>query len=92
VQRTRPDADVVNGDDVGVVEGCRSLRFLLKAAHEVGLLCEGLRQDLQRDIALQPRIARAIDLAHTTAANQRDDFVGANARTWRERHRVSGGL
>jgi hypothetical protein len=38
-------------------------------------------QDFDRDIALEPRITRPIYLAHTAAANQRQDFVGADSRT-----------
>ena len=37
------------------------------------------RQDLDRDVAIEPRVARAIDLAHSAGAEQRDDVVEAEA-------------
>jgi hypothetical protein len=35
--------------------------------------------DLDRDLAIQLRVARAIDLAHAAGAERRDDFVRAKA-------------
>jgi len=48
------------------------------------------RQHLEGDVAPEPRIGRAIDLAHPAAANQRQDFVSAEASAEREGHRLSG--
>ena len=36
---------------------------------------ERVRQDFDRDVALQPRIARAIHLAHAARAERRNDLV-----------------
>ncbi len=47
---------------------------------------EGLRQDLQRDIAIELGVARAIDLAHAPFAEQGHDFVRADASAGGERH------
>ena len=44
------------------------------------------RQDLQRHIAIQRDIARAIHFAHPAGAKQRDNFVGPNERTVRKSH------
>ena len=38
------------------------------------------RQDLDRDLAPEPRVARAVHLAHAAGAERRDDLVGAEAR------------
>ena len=92
MEGTRSDADVVDGDDVGVVQGGGGLGLLLEAAHEVGLVGERIGEEFQRHIALQSRIASPIDLAHAAAANQRDDLVGAHPRAGRKRHRVSPAL
>ena len=92
MEGTRSDADVVDGDDVGVVQGGGGLGLLLEAAHEVGLVGERVGKEFQRHIALQSRIASPIDLAHAAAANQRDDLVGAHRRTGRKRHRVRRAL
>ena len=43
-------------------------------------------QDLDRDVATQPRVARAVDVAHAARANQRDDFIGAEPRAGGEGH------
>jgi hypothetical protein len=40
-----------------------------------------LRQDLDRDEAIEPRVARAIDLSHSTGAEWGDDLVRTEART-----------
>jgi hypothetical protein len=39
------------------------------------------RQDLQRDVAPEPRVVREVHLAHAARAEQREDFVGAEAIT-----------
>jgi hypothetical protein len=37
---------------------------------------EAFEQDLERDLATQLRIVRAIDLTHPAGAERRDDLVG----------------
>ena len=74
-------ADVVDGDDAGSVEGGGGARLLLQPRHPIGIAREQRRQDLDRDVAVQPRIARLVDLAHAAGAQQRQDFVGAQAGT-----------
>ena len=53
------------------------LGFALEPREPIGIAHEGLGQHLDRDIAIQPRIARAIHLAHTARAEQRQDFICA---------------
>jgi hypothetical protein len=59
-----------------MVQAARSTRF---AAESGELLGGGGMQadDLQRDVPLQVRVARAIDLAHPARAQQRDDLIPA---------------
>ena len=45
---------------------------------------EGLGQDLDRDVAIQLRVARAIHLAHAAGPEGREDFVGAEASAGEE--------
>ena len=45
------------------------------------------RQDLDRHRAVEPRVARPVDLAHPARAERRDDLVGAQAFPGREGHR-----
>ena len=48
--------------NVRVVECREQLRLTLESRQTVGVARKRFRQDLERDLALQPRIARAIDL------------------------------
>ncbi len=38
-----------------------------------------LRQDLDRDRAIEPRVLRLVDLAHSPGADWREDLVGTEA-------------
>src|SRR5258706_14989730 len=55
-------------------------RFALKPRESVviGRQCRG--QDLDRDLALQLRVCRPVDLSHAAFANLSGDFVDAEAR------------
>jgi hypothetical protein len=72
------------------------LRFAFEARQTVRIRREQLRQHLDRDVAIELRIARAIDLAHAPCTNGGDDFVGAEACSQRQAHWLaccrSGGL
>jgi hypothetical protein len=70
--------------DVRVIERCERLRFALESRQPLRIVCERFGEDLQRDVAIELRVPRAIHLAHTTRAERGDDFVGTEARTWRE--------
>ena len=63
------------------------LRLALEAAHAArGSDAVRLGQDLERDVAVEPRVARAVDLAHAARAEGRDDLVRAEAGPLRETH------
>ena len=62
------------------------LRLLLEAAQAIGVLRERRGQDLDRDLAPEPRILRAVDLAHAAGADLAEDLVGAELRTGRQGH------
>ncbi len=79
-------ADVVHRRDVGVVQDSGRARLLLEPAEPVRVVREGRGQHLDGHVAPEPRILRAIDLSHPARAERRNDFVGAEARTGRERH------
>jgi hypothetical protein len=78
--------DAVDMRDVGMVEGGECLRLALEASEAIGVTRERVRDDLQCNVALEPRVARPIDLAHATGAERRVDDVGADAGTWRQAH------
>ena len=65
--------------DVGMVQRRQRLRFPGEPGEPVRVAGERIRQDFQRDIAIQLRIARPIHLAHAAFANEGSDFVGADA-------------
>ena len=78
--------DVENLTDVWVIQRSNGARFLLEAAHSIGIGREGLRQDFDRDIAIQTRITCAIHLAHATRTERRDDFIGTQASARAQGH------
>ena len=58
-----------------MIEGRDALRFALEPRGVVWLTRDGVGQNLNRNVAIEFRIAGAVDLAHSAAANQRQDFV-----------------
>src|SRR5262245_21370231 len=87
----RSFADLVNGEDVGMVETGRRARFLFEPADALLLLCEGGGQQLERDFAAEPRVFGQINFAHPTGANQRERFIGAEAPAHERRGLLSAG-
>ena len=53
-----------------MIQRGENFRFALKAGQAVEVGCERRWQDLDRDVTLQLRIARAIDLAHPARTEQ----------------------
>jgi hypothetical protein len=54
------------------------------------MVCVGgdeLWQDLDRDVTIQPGVAGAVDLAHSTRPERADHLVSAERRTSTEAHR-----
>ena len=64
----------------GWLSDARTLRFPLEPRKPILIRRERLWQDFDRDVALEPGVTRAVDLAHAAFAEQRGDFVGAEAR------------
>ena len=85
-ERTHPAGffEAVDVRDVRVVQGCEGLGFSREPGQPVRIVRKRVREDLERDIAIQPDIARAIDLSHAAFADRRGDFVDAEKRTGRE--------
>jgi hypothetical protein len=67
--------------DVRVIQRREHFRFALEPRQPFGITGDGRRQHLQRDLPLQVGVGRAIHLAHAAFAQQRDDVVGAKARS-----------
>ena len=82
--------DAVDLRDVRVIERRERFGFALKPGQPLGVGCDVRRKHFQRDVPLQFRVFRAIDLAHSSSANRGGDFVGANPGTRGERHGMGG--
>ena len=79
-----------DGDDVRVVDRGERFRLASEAVEPRAIACDVGRQHFDGHIAPQPRIARAIDLAHAAGAQQREDFVEAKASAGRKRQAADG--
>ena len=80
----------VNGGDVGMVQRGEELRFALEAGQPIGIAGEEVGQDLERDVAPEPRVAGAKHLAHAPGAELADDLVRAQFRAGSQGHVVGG--
>ncbi len=56
--------DAVDRRDVRMIQGREQARFTVEAGAALGIATEGLRQDLDRDLAAKPDVTGAVDLAH----------------------------
>ena len=74
--------------DVRMIEGREQLRFAPEPRETVGVERESCREDLQRDVAIQPAAAGPIHLAHAASTDERQNFIGAELRTGGERHQT----
>ena len=73
-------SELIYGEDVGMVERGCGLGLLLEASQPVGIPGNIRRQDLDRDFALQGRIAGAVDLAHSACTQQAENFIAIEFR------------
>ena len=70
----------------GWFSAARAFASLSKRADSVPVLEELLRQDLQRDVAVEARVLRPVDLPHPARPEGREDLVRTEAGTGGERH------
>ncbi len=62
--------EAVDLGDVGMIERRQRLRLALETRQPLGIAGQRRRQRLQRHVAAQRRVARAIDLAHPAGAER----------------------
>ncbi len=67
--------DVVQHANVRVTQRREGLRFAVEPLPHFQVVCEMGRQHFDGDDAVQARVARTIDFAHSTSANGEFDFV-----------------
>jgi hypothetical protein len=72
--------------DVRVMQLRQHLGFALEASEPLGVLRERLGENLDRDLAPQLRIGRAIDLAHPPFAEVAADLIRPKPRSERQAH------
>ena len=84
--QTRALLDRMNGDDVRMVERRDDACLAFEALAPLRIVGKRRRQDLDRDFASKPGIARAIDLAHAAFTEVRENFVRAELAACVKRH------
>src|ERR1700693_4280835 len=89
VRRAVVFANVVDGEDVGMIQRGDGARFLFEAPEAVGIFRKRFWQNFDGDIAAETRVLRAEYFAHSASANRRDNFVRPEFAAARKRHFVS---
>src|SRR5512135_1597628 len=69
-----------------MVERCEEPRLPLEALLALFTFQESFRQDLDRDLSIEARVPRPVDLSHSSRPEGREDLVRAELRSGRERH------
>ncbi len=77
-------ADIVDGADIGVVEGGGGPGLPPEAFQGESRRVDAARKHLDRHHPIEPRVPGPIDLSHPAGAKRLDDFVGATAGAGRE--------
>src|SRR5262245_28195395 len=78
--------ETMNRGDIGMIQGGEDLRFALESCEPVGIKRECVGENLERDVAIQFGIARAIHLAHSARTDGSENLVGTKASAGCQRH------
>ena len=76
----------VNCGDVRMIERGQDLRFSSETREPLEIEGDVFGKDLQRDVAIERRVACAIYLAHAAHADLSGDFIGAESSSCYEGH------
>lgn len=68
-----------------MIQRGEQLPLSLEARAPIGIACEGVRKNLDRNIAPESRVTHAIHLTQTALPEQGPDFVRAESAADRER-------
>jgi hypothetical protein len=85
-------AHVVQRADVRMIELRDRPGLAIKALAELRIGCKGVRENLDRDRAIEPRVSGFVHLSHPTGADERQDFVWAEASAGEQWHQGGGGI
>ena len=80
----------MDGGDVGVVETGEDLSLPLEPGQPIRIVCEGVGQDLQGDLAAKLGVSRLPDLAHAAFAKEGGHVVVPEAGADAEGHELLG--
>jgi hypothetical protein len=72
--------------NVRMIQRCHDLRFTFEPRQPLGISGEQLRQDFDGDIAIELRVAGAVDLAHAAGPDGSEDLVRAESSAGQEGH------
>ena len=78
----------VDRGDSGMIERCEQPRLSLEPLLPLFTFEEIFRQYLDRDLPIEARVLRPVDLPHPPRSEEREDLVGAELRGGGERHRA----
>ena len=81
--------DIVKRADVGMTHPRDGPRFTLEALQPPRIGRGRRGEDLDRDEPIEPRVARAIDLAHRAGSQRRQDLVGSESCAGMDGHPVT---
>ena len=79
-------ADVVQRADMRMAQARDGFGFALEPVAQIGIARDVLGQDLDRNDAVEARIAGFVDLAHAADADQAGDLIDAEARSGCKSH------
>ncbi len=83
------DPEIEDPENVRMVQRRHGLRFALEAGQGAGVGRKSFGQDLDGDLASEPRVLRPVDFAHSAGAKRREDFVRPETGTGGEGHRFA---
>src|SRR5205085_1459667 len=72
----------------GMRERGDGLGLALEAGERVGVRGQLRGEDLDRDLPVELRVARPVDLAHPARAERREDLVGTETGAGAESHEI----
>jgi hypothetical protein len=75
-----------------MIQGASGARLTFKSNGPPSLTRNILRQDLERNIAPEPRVARTVNLAHAPSADLRKNLIGPQFGAGRKRHSIRTSL
>jgi hypothetical protein len=75
--------DVVQSDDVWMRQSGDGPSLSFESSESVRIVHQISGYNLHGDLAAESRVRRAIDFAHTSSAERRQDLIGTKSRTCR---------